>query len=619
MRARAIEIGVLGTSTLVVDGVPASLTGRRLRRLLAALVLGPGASVSSARLIEAVWEGSPSLGAASTLQGYVSRMRRLIEPPNAALGAHPVVRHLAGHYALVVGDGVTVDAHRFDRSVTAAQDFLGSLRDPVRPDVSHEPDRVEVQRERLDRALASWRGAPYADLGEDALAVAERRRLAERRVDGQTALLVMDLMAGRASQAASALEELVDAHPLREQLWQLWAVALVRSGRWADAAMVLDRLRALLASEVGIEPSAAVTTLRAEVLRQDPSLLGSPRQPERRSSRPQEGRPSALLGRDREVRLLTSALRETVAGRGRHAVVVGAPGMGKSRLLTEVLDWGRSHHRLTTVTFRGAGHAVAPPMWSLLRAVADLSEASETTAPDALREPAGGSVLTCAVAFADYLRSLARRTPVLLVVEDVHSVDRATTGALAYLVDKVVDLPVMLLVSRRPGVLDDESDDLAVEIARAGGLWLELPGLDTDGVRRLAGDLTTAHPLSETDAERLRARAGGNPLHIRALLEHEGDDVPPALVALVRAELRGLPAAAVDVLRAAAAWDPPFRADALASSLPYDDTRVEVELEAARRAGLVRHHAEGWTFSSPVVHEATLTVLARRAPTTRPP
>ena len=110
---------------------------------------------------------------------------------------------------------------------------------------------------------------------DDDLAVAARRRLAERRLDGQTSLAVMDLMIGRAAQAASALEGLVDAHPLREQLWQLWAVALVRSNRHSDALSALDRLRAKLSLEVGIDPSPAVANLRMAIVREDPALLGT--------------------------------------------------------------------------------------------------------------------------------------------------------------------------------------------------------------------------------------------------------------------------------------------------------------------------------------------------------
>jgi len=609
MSGPRVEIGVLGTSTLVVDGAPAPLNALRMRSLLAALVLGPGPSVSSDRLVDALWEQRPSAGATSTLQGYVSRMRRLLEPSCATAGGSRSIQHATGAYLLDLGPEGTVDAHRFDASVTAAQDFLRDLHDPARPGVSDRPDRVEVQRERLDRALATWRGEPYADLGDDDIAVAERRRLTERRVDGRTALQVMELMMGRATEAAVGLEELVDAHPLREQLWRLWAVALVRSGRQAHALDALARLRVLLSSELGIDPSPAVTSLQDDILRQDPSALGSSTRPQP-PQHPAPHQPFPLLGRDRELRLLQDAVRGTVAGHGRHAVVVADPGMGKSRLVAEVLDWTRRHQHVNTVTLRGAGHAAAPPMWSLMRAVAALSEQTGVVAPESLCGPTEDS-FERAAAFADYVCALAVRGPIVLVAEDLHRIDGATIGALAHLVGEAIDLPVMLLVSRRPGVHDDESDDLAVGIARAGGLWLELSGLDATDTRRLADALPTARHLTEADAERFRARAGGNPLHLTALLEQATDDVPSAVVALVHAELRCLPPDAAEVLGTAARFGPRFPVDVVLPQLPGQTGLIEIALEAARRSGLVRRAPEGWEFSSPVVHEAVLAVLAR--------
>lgn len=613
-----VEIGVLGTTTLVVDGVPANLSAHRMRSLLAALVLGPGQSVSSDRLVDALWERRPSAVATNTLQGYISRMRRLIEPQNGeAGGGHQPIQHTAGAYTLNLSQDALVDADHFDASITAAQGFLRGLPDSTRPEVVERGERVEVQRERLDRALSTWRGDPYADLNDDSIAVAERRRLAERRVDGQTALLVMDLMLGRAVEAAVGLQELVDAHPLREQLWRLWAVALLRSDRQAHALDALARLRRLLSSELGIDPSPAVSALHEDILRQHPSVLGTPT---RSASRPElvtgpDARTTThqppLLGREREARLLKDAVRATVNGHGRHAVVVAAPGMGKSRLIAEVIDAIPAAPAITTVALRGAGPLPAPPLWSLARAVADLSARTGIEAPAVLRAPTTEDPFEQAAAFADYVRTLAVTAPVVLVVDDLHRIDGATVGALAHLVGDVPGLPVMVLVSRRPGVHEDESDALAVAIARSNGLWLELTGLDIDDTRRLADGLASGRIVTDSDAERLTERSGGNPLHLAALLERTTDEVPPQIVALVRSELQDLPEDTVGVLRAAAVVGPRFSAAATAP-MPDQDWPSERVLDKARRSGLVRRAADEWEFSSPVIHEAVLTVLARR-------
>ena len=71
---------------------------------------------------------------------------------------------------------------------------------------------------------------------------------------------------------SAELEALTTAHPLRERLWALWAVALTRSGRQADALEVLARVRTVLDEELGLEPSAELRDLQTAVLRQDPGL-----------------------------------------------------------------------------------------------------------------------------------------------------------------------------------------------------------------------------------------------------------------------------------------------------------------------------------------------------------
>ena len=65
---------------------------------------------------------------------------------------------------------------------------------------------------------------------------------------------------------------MVDRHPLRERLWELLITALYRSGRQADALAAYQRLRRILADELGIEPSAPLRQLEHKVLVQDADL-----------------------------------------------------------------------------------------------------------------------------------------------------------------------------------------------------------------------------------------------------------------------------------------------------------------------------------------------------------
>ncbi len=68
------------------------------------------------------------------------------------------------------------------------------------------------------------------------------------------------------------LEMLVAAHPFRERLWELYALALYRCGRQADTLAALRRAREVLVDELGIDPSPALKQLESDVLAQAPSL-----------------------------------------------------------------------------------------------------------------------------------------------------------------------------------------------------------------------------------------------------------------------------------------------------------------------------------------------------------
>src|SRR6478735_9493416 len=90
----AMEYRVLGPLELSGPAGPIKLEGRRERAVLAALVLGRGAVVSTDRLLDAVWGDSPPRSAAKTVQNHVLRLRK-------ALGATAIETREPG-YRLVV-------------------------------------------------------------------------------------------------------------------------------------------------------------------------------------------------------------------------------------------------------------------------------------------------------------------------------------------------------------------------------------------------------------------------------------------------------------------------------------------------------------------------------------
>ena len=102
--------------------------------------------------------------------------------------------------------------------------------------------------------------------------MAERARLEELRLVALEDRAVAELALGHHRTIAAELEAMTGAHPLRERLWGLRALALTRSGRQADALDVLRQVREVLADELGLEPGGELRDLQTAVLQQDPAL-----------------------------------------------------------------------------------------------------------------------------------------------------------------------------------------------------------------------------------------------------------------------------------------------------------------------------------------------------------
>ena len=162
----------------------------------------------SDRLVEELWAGHPGDGG-KVLQTYVSQLRK-------ALGNDAIVTGPAGYELRVDPDGV--DLHRFERLVAKAR--------------GAEP---QLAAERLQEALALWRGPPLAEFAYEPWAQGEIGRLEELRLSALQDRIDAELALGRAAELVGELERLVAEHPLSERLRGQLMLALYRSGRQAEA------------------------------------------------------------------------------------------------------------------------------------------------------------------------------------------------------------------------------------------------------------------------------------------------------------------------------------------------------------------------------------------------
>ena len=163
-------------------------------------------------------------------------------------------------------DDQQVDALRFQAMARQAHNDLAS----------GQPSAAAA---RLDDALALWRGEPLAEFAAEPWAVPAVTRLTETYDLAAEDRAGAWLALGRHAEAATELEAMVAARPLRERRWEQLIVATYRSGRQADALRAYQRCRTVLADELGLEPGPELRRLEAAVLAQDPALEWQPPAP----------------------------------------------------------------------------------------------------------------------------------------------------------------------------------------------------------------------------------------------------------------------------------------------------------------------------------------------------
>ncbi len=238
---------------------------------------------------------------------------------------------------------------------------------------------------------------------------------------------------------------------------------------------------------------------------------------ERRAGRglaPRHEDASPYVGRERELAVLESHLEQLAAGRGGALVVLGAEGIGKSRLLAEATA-------LPVAGRVAAVHAFARHRSGML--LADLLDALEVESAHTVARQLRSGFLRGAAAVgpvAETLIAVASGRPLVVVLEDLHLADPESLELLPPLIAAASGRGVLFVLTLRPGSADERVRRLEDGL---DGDPLRLAPLSAEESRALIVDETGA-PLAADDAELLLARSGGNPA--RLLL---GSFLAPAL------------------------------------------------------------------------------------------
>jgi tetratricopeptide (TPR) repeat protein len=237
-----------------------------------------------------------------------------------------------------------------------------------------------------------------------------------------------------------------------------------------------------------------------------------------------------FVGRARELRLFDEAIAAARGGEGRLVVVAGEAGIGKTRLCREVAGQAR---KAGTVVAWGTCRpdAGAPPLWPWQAILAALGRAEQgrEEASSLLADDAGGPVVDPErfarfAAVADQVARACMRAPALIVIDDVHAADPGAVLLARFIARRLVRLPLVLLLTRRPYEAGGGADGGADETGsgplhdlehEATVLTLQRFGLaETTAFLRSYGYVDVDPELLRT----LWRLTGGNPLFLQRVI-----------------------------------------------------------------------------------------------------
>ncbi|HUJ56970.1 MAG TPA: AAA family ATPase [Kofleriaceae bacterium] len=553
-----MDIRLLGELVVARGGTPLALPASKKTRALLAYLAATARPQPRDKLCALLWDGPDDPRAA--LRWSLTKLRPLLDEPGAT-------RLVADRERVeLVAAGATIDLIALRAAVPAgvARASTEALA-AVAPLCGGEPfDGLDLPDcFRYDEWLRGEREAARR------LALAVLAALVERIGEREPARA---LDHARAWLGLERLDEAAHAATIR---------LLAQLGRRDDALAAYARCERLFERELGRGPSRELERLRMAL--GSASLASAPAPP---AAPAQPARP--LVGRTAE----TAALADALAGPpGCVTVVLGEPGIGKTRLLDELAAIARERGH---AVLRGRGVES-----ELVRPFGAWIDALGAGADDVFRAQAE---LDRARLFGTIAAALTARGALLVILDDVQWLDEASAALVHYVARAAPE--VRIACGARPGELADNPAALRLvrALTRDGAVrQIGLSPLSAAETRALAAAYAPG-----VDGDRVFAESGGHPLFAveiaRALAR--GDTAWTSLDALLAERLELLDGLAAELVPWAAALGGAFAAEQLAAitGVPLVElARAVAELE---HRAIVRAAGAEWDFAHDLIRAA---------------
>ena len=345
-----------------------------------------------------------------------------------------------------------------------------------------------------------------------------------------------------------------------------------------------------------------------------------------------------FVGRNHEYGQLIGLIARLTVGTGYTVLIEGEPGIGKSRLLSEVTRYAQAQalptlatncyeieraipyqpviDLVTRVLDRITPEALhnLPPV-SLAELAALVPEVSERVAdlPQLSNDFPEARQARLSRAVDQLLEASRGDRPALLMVDDIQWADDASAKILHYLARHAAQRPVLVLYAYRDEAIDsDEHFARLIESLRrdTDARRVPLTRLSYADTERIVATLAAANFAAPGLAERLHRETEGNPFFLMSILQSisEGETqlesrasdaqglLPDALRAAVRVRLAHVPKAIRPLLDTAAVIGRRFDFDTLLDVTGEPETQLFDAVEALVKRRLLREEAESGIY-----------------------
>lgn len=509
--AAQLRISLLGQPSVETPTLPVRISSRKAQALLWYLASQPRLEFSRSHLAALLWADSPEPEGRQSLSTTLNRLRQTL--PCWPIDASNDRLRWNGC------QDIWVDTSRFLQLAASADDTAA-----------------------LSEAVDLWRGpflegysVPKVDNYETWL-MQERKVWENHVLQALTHLVESERALGEWGRAISYARRALLIDPLQERFHQAIMTCHYFAGDRGAALSQYTACERIMAEQLGVDPDTSTRETRDAILagtlpRISVRFQSQPIEEPCQSIRPPE---KPFAGRQQELLQLQTDLAAAAAGAKPAVLLHGDTGMGKSRLVQEVLSRLEPALFSTRVQARCQQDWEAQPLVPLVEALQMRPTQTGLEAP--LYQ------LTQAVTE----RLFALHGPLLMVIEDLHWADRETCGLLSYLIRHCRGGQLSLLLTSRSYELPPARRLQLRRWEREGLLvWHDLVPLSDQDFTALVHSWG-----AQTDAGLIRLlqeETGSNPLYAVTILDALASEplsqrptsaeqlpLPPYLVSLVR-------------------------------------------------------------------------------------